>query len=250
MRAKRKIRDARIPYVVPEGAQLVDRLPSVLSTLYLVFNEGYSATAGDALVRRELCAEAIRLARVLRRFMPDEPEVAGLLGLMLLQDSRRDARTTAAGDLVLLGDQDRGLWDRDKVEEGLRLVLGLPPGPYALQAAIAAEHASAERAADTDWTRIADLYGLLVGVTPSPVIELNRAVAVAMVDGPAPGLDLIERIEGLDRYHLLHAARGDLLARLGRADEAAAAYRRALELASQPVERRFLEGRLSALEPG
>jgi RNA polymerase sigma-70 factor (ECF subfamily) len=247
VRAKRKIRDARIPYVLPPDHELPDRLGSVLAALYLVFNEGYAATAGEALVRRELCAEAIRLARVLRELMPDEPEVAGLLALMLLQDSRRDARTGPGGELVLLEDQDRSLWDREQIAAGIALLRGLPPGPYALQAAIAAEHARAERARDTDWPRIAELYALLAAVAPGPVVELNRAVAVAMADGPQLGLELIGRIDGLERYHLLHAARGDLLSRLGRDGEAAGAYRRALELSSQPAEREFLSGRLAEI---
>jgi RNA polymerase sigma-70 factor, ECF subfamily len=249
VRAKRKIRDARIPYVVPPDHELPDRLGSVLAALYLVFNEGYAATAAETLVRRELCAEAIRLARGLRALMPDEPEVAGLLALMLLQHSRRDARTGPGGELVLLEHQDRDLWDRDEIEEGIDLVRRLPPRPYALQAAIAAEHARAATPEATDWRRIADLYALLARAAPSPVVELNRAVAVAMAEGPERGLELIDRISGLDQYHLLHAARGDLLRRLGRAGEAAAAYRRALALSSQAAEREFLRRRLASVSP-
>ena len=246
VRAKRKIRDARIPYVVPPDHELPDRLGSVLAALYLIFNEGYAATSGEALVRRELCAEAIRLARVLRALMPDEPEAVGLLALMLLQDSRRDARTGPGGELVLLEEQDRGLWHHEQIEEGLELVGRLPPGPYALQAAIAAEHARAVSPEATDWARIADLYALLARTTPSPVVELNRAVAVAMSEGEERGLELIAPLEDeLAGYQFLHSARADLLRRLGRNEESAEAYARALGLARQPAERAFLERRLA-----
>ncbi len=258
VRAKRKIRDARIPYEVPSGERLRERLPSVLATLYLIFNEGYLAAESDALIRRELCAEAIRLARILAAMMPREREVLGLAALMLLQDSRRAARVDADGELVLLADQDRSLWDRDQIAEGVELAsraLGrrnargvpMPPGPYALQAAIAARHAIAARAEDTDWAAILRLYDWLALVQPSPVVELNRAVALAIAEGPERGLEAIDRIEGLDAYQHLHSARADLLARLGRDAEASAAYGRALELATNPVERSFLDRRLAEL---
>jgi RNA polymerase sigma-70 factor, ECF subfamily len=250
VRAKRKIRTAGIPYEVPEEEQLPGRLGAVLASLYLIFNEGYLATSADTLVRRELCDEAIRLGRVLTALMLDEPEALGLLALMLLHHSRRDARLDAAGDLVLLEDQDRSLWRRDELAEGLALAerAGVAE-PYAIQAAIAAEHARAEQAEDTEWPRIAALYDRLEASAPSPVVTLNRAVAVAMAEGPERGLALLDELAEagrLDDYRLLHSARADLLRRLGRDADAAAAYARALELATNPVERRFLERRLAA----
>jgi RNA polymerase sigma-70 factor, ECF subfamily len=239
---------------VPPDHLLPERLGSVLAVLYLVFNEGYAASAGDALVRRELCAEAVRLGRVLAELMPDEGEALGLLALLLLHDARREGRVGPAGELVLLEDQDRGRWDRAKIYEGVglldRAIRRGPPGPYRLQACIAALHAVAPTAAATDWRRIVVLYDQLMAVAGSPVVALNRAVAVAMVEGPAAGLDLMDALAGdggLDGYHLLHAARADLLTRLGRPQEAAAAYQRALELAANPVERTFLTQRLSAV---
>jgi RNA polymerase sigma-70 factor (ECF subfamily) len=249
VRAKRKLRGAGIRYELPREEDLPVRLRSVLATVYLVFTEGYAATAGDALVRRELCAEAIRLGRLLVALMPGEPEPAGLLALMLLHDARRDTRVDAAGELVLLEDQDRARWDRAAIDEGLALLARSDAaGPYRLQALIAAEHARAPAPGVTDWDRIAGLYALLEGVTPTPVVALNRAAAVAMAQGPQAGLELVDALaEPLAGYHLWHAARADLLRRLERRDEAAAAYRRARELAGNPVERSFLDRRLAEL---
>jgi RNA polymerase sigma-70 factor, ECF subfamily len=252
VRAKRKIREAGIPLRVPPAHLLPERLRSVLGVLYLTFNEGYSATGGETLVRGDLCDEAIRLGKLLAALMPDEPEVLGLLALMLLQDSRRLARSGPGGELVLLEDQDRSLWDRTRIEEGLRVLeraLSLRmPGPYQLQAAIAAVHAEAAGPADTDWPQIAALYGELARAFPSPVVELNRAVAVSLAEGPAEALELVDGIEGLDGYHLLHSTRGHLLGRLGREEEARAAYGRAFELASNDVERAFLARRVTDLQ--
>jgi RNA polymerase sigma-70 factor, ECF subfamily len=253
VRAKTKIRAAGIPIRVPADHLLPDRLRVVLAVLYLVFNEGYSASGGDngELVRGDLCEEAIRLAKLLAVLMPDEPEVLGLLALMLFQDSRRSARTGPAGELVLLPDQDRSLWDRGQIAEGRRVLerarsLGRP-GSRQLEAAIAAAHSAASTADETDWPRVAALYGELAALAPSPVVDLNRAVAVAMARGPEHGLALVDRIEGLDGYRLFHATRADLLRRAGRADEAGPAYERAVELTTNPVERRFLERRLAEL---
>jgi len=253
VRAKRKIASEEIPYEVPVAEQMRERLSAVLATLYLVFNEGYLASGGEELVRTELSGEAIRLARILVAMLPREPEARGLLALMLLTDARRGARLDAAGEMVLLEEQDRSLWDDEKIAEGLELsreaAADEPVGPYIVQAGIAAAHAEAATADETDWDRIVGLYALLAELNPSPVIELNRAVAVAMRDGPEAGLALIEAIDGLDGYHPRHAARADLLYRLGRNAEAVEAYKRALELAGNPVERRFIERRIASL-PG
>ena len=257
VRAKQKIREAGIPYRVPPAHLLPERTTAVLSVLYLLFNEGYSATAGADLVRSNLCSEAIRLARTLSVLMPDEPEALGLLALMLLHDARRDARLDTSGDVVTLEDQDRSLWVEAEIQQGVRALeealRARRPGPYQLQAAIAACHATAPDAAATDWSEIVALYDQLERYLPSPVVKLNRAVAVAMADGPAAGLALVEELERsglLDAYHLLPATRADLLRRLGRNEEAAASYRLALELASTDAERRFLGRRLAETAKG
>lgn len=254
VRGKSKIRDAGIPYEIPEVSQIPDRLDSVLSVIYLVFNEGYSASSGDSLIRQDLSDEAIRLARLLLTLLPD-PEVMGLLGLLLIQESRRTARMSDHGDLILLEDQDRSLWNRECIAEGKSLIAQSLAsrrfGVYTIKAAIAAVHSEAATAADTDWSQIVSLYDVLLRATPSPIIELNRAVAVAMRDGPSAGLALIDGILArgeLADYHLSHAARADLCRRLGRPAEARPSYVRALELAKQEPERRFLEGRLRELQ--
>ena len=250
VRAKGKIRAARIPYRVPQDADLPDRLAGVLGVLYLIFTEGHTASGGDRLVREDLCAEAIRLARVLAALMPDEPEVLGLVALMLLGESRRAARTTPDGELVLLADQDRAAWDHDLIAEGHAIVRRClrrdQPGPYQIQAAIQAVHADAARAADTDWRQIVALYDQLLAIAPTPVVALNRAVAVAEVDGPAPALALVDALD-LDELGLFHAVRADLLRRLGRDADAAAAYEAALARTGNAAERRFLAGRRDAL---
>jgi RNA polymerase sigma-70 factor (ECF subfamily) len=251
VRAKRKINDAAIPYRVPPPELLAERLPGVLAVLYLVFNEGYAATAGE-LVRGDLCEDAIRLARLVHDLMPREPEVAGLLALMLLQHSRRGARVDAEGVLVVLDEQDRSRWDHDMIDEGLatleRALVLRRPGPYQLQAAIAALHARAPRPEDTDWPQIVALYDRLAELSPGPVVALNRAAAIAMADGADVALPLLDALEPqLSGYHLYHAAKADLLRRLGRLDDAAAAYRRALDLASNRSERAFLGRRLAEL---
>jgi RNA polymerase sigma-70 factor (ECF subfamily) len=254
VRAKAKIRDARIPYQVPSPSDLPDRLDTVLRVIYLVFNEGYSASSGASLTRADLSGEAIRVARLLMELLP-EPDVVGLLALMLLQESRRAARTSPSGDLVLLEDQDRSLWNQEFITEGLALLehalASTPVGPYTIQAAIAAVHANAPNSALTDWTQIVALYDVLLRANPSPVIELNRAVAVAMRDGPEAGLSLIDAILAageLKNYHLAHAARADLCRRLGLTAEARTSYQQALSLTQQEPERRFIERRLRELD--
>jgi RNA polymerase sigma-70 factor (ECF subfamily) len=256
VRAKRKIRDAGIPYTVPEMNDMAARVKAVLTVIYLVFNEGYAATRGGPLLRTDLCAEAIRLGRLLRSLLGPKPpaEATALVALMLLQDARRDARIDEAGDLIILEDQDRRRWDRRQIDEALPLVEEAfrgGPGPFALQAGIAALHCQAARAEDTDWRQIVVLYDLLARMQPSPIVSLNRAVAVAMANGPREGLALIDALAAGDHladYHLLHAARADLLRRLGSAVEAAKSYQRALELVTNDSERRFLEGRLREVQ--
>jgi len=256
VRAKSKIRDARIPYQVPARTDLPDRLDTVLRVVYLVFNEGYSASSGTSLIRHDVSAEAIRLGRLLVELLP-EPEAMGLLALMLLHESRRAARTTPDGELILMDEQDRSLWNRGQIDEGAELVgralASRRIGPYTLQAAIAALHAEAPSASQTDWTQIVGLYDVLARADPSPVVDLNRAAAVAMRDGPQAGLALIDAILSrgdLADYQLAHSARADLCRRLGKTDEARASYRRALELTRQQPQRRFLERRLRELKPG
>ncbi len=257
VRAKRKIRDAGIPYTVPETKDMAERIDAVLTVIYLVFNEGYAATRGGELVRTDLCAEAIRLGRLIRALMAPQPpfEVSGLLALMLLQDARREARLDEAGDIVILEEQDRSRWNQSQIIEALPLVLEAlrgGAGAYALQAAIAALHCQAARAEDTDWPQILRLYDLLLRAMPSPVVSLNRAVALAMADGPEAGLAEVDRIAAsgdLDEYHLLHATRADLLRRIGSMSEAAESYTRALGLATNDSERRFLERRLREVAP-
>src|SRR5579864_6794724 len=257
VRAKRKIHEAGIPYIVPEISDLPVRLDAVLTVIYLVFNEGYAATRGEPLVRADLCAEAIRLGRLVQTLMGPHPpsEVDGLVALMLLHDSRRDARSDDAGNLIVLEEQDRSRWNKHQIAEALPLVeraLRGGPGPFAVEAAIAALHCEAVRAEDTDWPEIVRLYDVLERLQPSPIVSLNRAVAIAMVEGPLPALTLIDRLAAtgeLNSYHLLHAARADLLRRIGSSVEAAASYERALALVNNDSERRFLERRLREVQP-
>jgi RNA polymerase sigma-70 factor (ECF subfamily) len=259
VRAKRKIRDAGIPYSVPATSEMPARVDAVLTAIYLVFNEGYTSTRGEPLVRVDLCAEAIRLGRLVRRLMTPAPaEAVALVALMLLHDSRRDARVDEAGDLVVLEEQDRSRWNHQQIAEALPLVeralrprSGDRPGPFALQAALVAEHCKAARAEETDWTEIVRLYDRLEQIQPSPIVSLNRAVAVAMVDGPERALALVDALAAtgdLDEYHLLHAARADMLRRMGSTVEAAKSYEHALALVTNESERRFLERRLREVQ--